>query len=129
MTTTIHFSEFNTKPTFLFLSGFGPPLPVLPSDFTADLLAKLWSGGTFLISMPEQALQRERLQLQHPITHLVTISNFILTSGIPTIRIYLDTSSRLFCDSYLAQFLTFKFLTRLNSFSLLVIKTKFLLKA
>jgi len=34
--------------------------------------------------------------------------------------------SRLFCDSYLTQFSTFKFLTRLNSFSLLLIKTKFL---
>jgi len=27
-------------------SGFGLPLPGLPSDFTTDLLVKLWSGGT-----------------------------------------------------------------------------------
>ena len=28
-------------------SGFGLPLPGLPANVTTDLLAKLWSGGTF----------------------------------------------------------------------------------
>ena len=30
-------------------SGFGLPLPGLPADFTIDLLAKLWSSGTFTV--------------------------------------------------------------------------------
>jgi len=30
-------------------SGFGLPLPGLPADFTVDLLAKLWSSGTFTV--------------------------------------------------------------------------------
>ena len=76
MTTTIHFSGLNTEPASLLLSGFGLPLPGLPSDFTNDLLAKLWSCGTFLTSVPEQALQRGGWQFCHPITHWVTISNF-----------------------------------------------------
>ena len=34
------------RPCTLDPSGFGPPLPVLPSDFTTELSAKLYSGGT-----------------------------------------------------------------------------------
>jgi hypothetical protein len=30
--------------------GFGLPLPGLPSDFTTDLLVRLWSGGTCTLS-------------------------------------------------------------------------------
>ena len=30
-------------------SGFGLPLPGLPADFTVDMLAKLWSSGTFTV--------------------------------------------------------------------------------
>ncbi len=41
MTTTIHISGLNTEPASLIPSGFGLPLPGLPSDFTADLLATL----------------------------------------------------------------------------------------
>ncbi len=39
-TTTIHFSGLYTEPASLIPSGFGLPLPGLPSDFTADLPAK-----------------------------------------------------------------------------------------
>ena len=34
------------KACILNPSGFGFPLPGLPADFTTDLPAKLWSGGT-----------------------------------------------------------------------------------
>jgi hypothetical protein len=41
MSTTIPFSGLNRTACILTLSGFGLPLPGLPSDFAADLLAKL----------------------------------------------------------------------------------------
>ena len=44
--TTIHFSELNTDPALLIQSGFGLLLPGLPSDFTTELPAMLYSGGT-----------------------------------------------------------------------------------
>ena len=42
-------SGFSHTACSLAKSGFGLPLPGLPADFAADLLAKLWSGGTFTV--------------------------------------------------------------------------------
>ena len=42
-------SGLNPTACSLVPSGFGLPLPGLPADFTTDLLAKLWSGGTLAI--------------------------------------------------------------------------------
>ena len=46
VTTNIHISGLNTEPASSFPPGFGPPLLVLPSGFTAELVANLCSGGT-----------------------------------------------------------------------------------
>jgi hypothetical protein len=42
-------SELNHTACGLAPSGFGLPLPVLPADFTIDLLARLWSSETFTV--------------------------------------------------------------------------------
>ena len=42
-------SGFSHTACSLAKSGFGLPLPGLPADFAADLLAKLWSGGTLAL--------------------------------------------------------------------------------
>jgi hypothetical protein len=39
-------SGLNHTACGLVPSSFGLPLPGLPADFTTDLMAKLWSGGT-----------------------------------------------------------------------------------
>src|SRR2546423_4281739 len=62
-------------------SGFGLPLPGLPADFSSDLLARLWSGGTWAVST---------------LTHWVTLSSFMSLRPIPSTWIYLGTSTRLF---------------------------------
>jgi hypothetical protein len=49
-------------------SGFELPLPGLPSDFTTDLLAMLWSGGTCATTAR---------------THWVATTNFIPQPGFP----------------------------------------------
>ena len=41
VTTNIHISGLNTEPAPSFPPGFGPPLLVLPSGFTAELVASL----------------------------------------------------------------------------------------
>jgi hypothetical protein len=42
-------SGLNDTACSLAPSSFGLPLPDLPVDFTIDLLAKLWSSGTFTV--------------------------------------------------------------------------------
>ena len=42
-------SGLNCTACRLATSGSGLPLPGLPADFTVDLLAKLWSSGTFTV--------------------------------------------------------------------------------
>jgi len=49
MTTMSTISGLNPTACSLVPSGFGLPLPGLPADFTTDLLAKLWSGGTLAV--------------------------------------------------------------------------------
>ena len=46
MTTMSKISGLNFTACSLVLSGFGLPLPGLPSDFTTEPSAKLYSGGT-----------------------------------------------------------------------------------
>jgi len=42
-------SGFSHTACSLAPSGFGLPLPGLPADFTIDLLAKPWPGGTLAL--------------------------------------------------------------------------------
>ena len=47
--TTIYISELNTEPAPSIPSGFGLPLPGLPSDFSAGLMVNLWPDGNWII--------------------------------------------------------------------------------
>ena len=49
VTTMCTISGLNCTACSLAPSGSGLPLPGLPADFTVDLLAKLWSSGTFTV--------------------------------------------------------------------------------
>jgi hypothetical protein len=78
-------------------SSFGLPLPGLPVDFITDLVANLWSGGTFLTSTPEQALQRGRCHFyspDHPLGNNITFH--LSFDRIPTTRASLGTRMALF---------------------------------
>ena len=44
--TTIAYFGAQYRACILDPSGFGLPLPGLPADFSTDLPARLWSGGT-----------------------------------------------------------------------------------
>jgi hypothetical protein len=53
----------------LAFPGFRLPLRVLPAGSATDLMANLWSGGTFLTSMPRQAHRLQHLHAgrRHPV--------------------------------------------------------------
>jgi hypothetical protein len=67
--TILQISRLYHTACFLAPPGFGLPLPDLPAEFTTNLLARLWSGGTF--------------------THWVTLANFIDFRLIPSLWTYL----------------------------------------
>ena len=73
LSTTIHISGFNHTACILVPSGSVLPLPGLHAEFTTDLLARLWSGGTC--------------------THWVTLSNFNEQCHFPMIWAYLGASA------------------------------------
>ena len=78
-----------TGRTLLISAGISPPagfpVLVLPADFTANLLAKLWLGGLLAITA---------------LTHWVTITNFMGFLPIPGFRIYPGTSTSLLCPLF-----------------------------
>ena len=80
-TTTLHISGLHHAAYILVPSSFALPLLGLHVDFTTDLLARLWSGGTCTLSVR---------------THWVTTTHFMGFLPVPRFRAYLGTSSGLF---------------------------------
>ena len=77
-TTTLHISGLHHTAYILVPSSFALPLLGVHVDFTTDLLARLWSGGTCTLSVR---------------THWVTTTHFMGFLPIPRFRAYLGTSS------------------------------------